>query len=136
MHNRLGRKDTFSDYLRDAVAHARHAKTLDLHPFPLTTLGNILMTQYEVRGENKLQLFGEAFDLFDQAIRMERYKSRVTLYPIIGIMRASRKVIADGAKLSDDQRTKLRDHIYGAQLAHADDPVIRGLVKTLSAEVA
>ena len=32
------------------------------------------MTQYDVKGENKLQLFGEAFDLFDKAIGMEAYK--------------------------------------------------------------
>ena len=110
MHNKSGQKFKMTPHLRDAVAHARHANTIETHPFPLTTLGNVLMAVVDVVDDKKTP-FDEAFDCFNNAISIESARSRVSIQPLLGIMKGTVKYREIGQLLSGQQDETLQRRI-------------------------
>ncbi len=66
--------------LESAVRYARHAVAIESHPFPLTTLGKVLLRRMESSTRPDAD-FSEAFDVLTRAIRSEVHRSRVTIHP-------------------------------------------------------
>lgn len=54
-----------------ALQYARHAVSIELHPFPMTTLAHILFAAAAEQEPPNQQFFGEALDLMKAALRIE-----------------------------------------------------------------
>jgi len=107
--------------LRDAVAYAGRATTIETHPFPLTTLGNVLMAVLDTAKDNQQEVFDEAFDSFDRAVSMESSWSRISIQPLLGIMKGAVKYRKLGGVMSGHQVDTLERRMSEARGAFPTD---------------
>jgi hypothetical protein len=91
--------------LRVAVQHARHAVAIEKHPFPMTTLANLLMTQVEQQPDpSTAKNFEEAFDLLRSAIDWEANSGRRrTKHAFFVLLRGVKSHLERGHALSRRQ---------------------------------
>ncbi|MGR9463231.1 hypothetical protein [Rhizobium leguminosarum] len=101
--------DDADRYLESAVQHARHAVAIELHPFGLTTLGKILMSQMLLPGRSMSSSFNEAFERLSAAIEREALWSRRAIQPFLTLFRGVDRYLENGGALDGHQRDTLRD---------------------------
>jgi hypothetical protein len=95
------------DALGQAVLHARHAVSIELHPFGLTTLGKILMTQMLISGSDMTAVFSEAFEKLAKAIDLEAQWSRSAIQPYMSLFSGTHRFLERGGNLSNRQQDTL-----------------------------
>lgn len=79
-----------------SIQHARHAVSIERHPFPMTTLANVLFAAISESTPPKLAYCAEALDLMEETLRIEsgwergrtRKAYRVLIDGVAGFMRA------------------------------------------------
>lgn len=98
-----------------AVQHARHAVSIETHPFPLTTLGKVLLVQMMEREFSARENFEEAFLRLTFAIDLERKRSRVNVHAFITLFRGARDYIAMGEELTGKQTEKIKELMTDAE---------------------
>jgi hypothetical protein len=109
------------DYLQDAVAHARHAVSVEHHPFPLTTLGKVLLSEMQVPGMNMKELFDEAFERLSEAISSEQRRHRVAPQPYGVVFNGVINYLQAGGNLTNQQRGRLENILKMAASKFASD---------------
>jgi hypothetical protein len=109
------------DALKLAVQHARHAVAIELHPFPLTTLGKVLLGQLREAGVQRSTIYYQAVGFLTRAIRIERSWARPTVQPFITLFRGTREFVATGGKLNARQMVIVQSLIRQAKANFADD---------------
>ena len=123
--------------LETAIQYARHALTIEVHPFTMTTLGNLILRKAASAATNKQELFGEAFDLLREAISTEADKSRVVaVQPYFALLRGAKKYLESGGTLSLVQFEYLNKHISQARIQLAEDPNVQEAANALSKVLA
>ena len=86
--------------LDTAVRYARHAIAIEWGPFPLTTLGKLLLRQMEHTQPPDEALFNEAFDNLATAIRKEDYRSRIRIHPYVTLFAGASRFVEGGGSLT------------------------------------
>lgn len=97
--------------LETAVQRARQAVAIEFHPFGLTTLGRVLMTQMLVPGMPADTIYSEAFERLIAAIDQELLRDRTAIHPFVALFWGTEKFVENGGILSDVQKDVLRNKI-------------------------
>lgn len=97
------------EYLEDAVTHARHAVSVEHHPFPMTTLGKVLLNHMIASGMPMKVSFDEAFERLSEAIAMEERRNRVAAQPYGVIFSGVVNYLGGGGELTYRQHNRLRE---------------------------
>jgi hypothetical protein len=97
------------EHLEDAVTHARHAVAVEHHPFPLTTLGKVLLNHMMAPGISTKDSFDEAFERLSEAIAIEERRNRVAAQPYGVIFNGIVNYDAAGGELTHQQHNRLRE---------------------------
>lgn len=98
--------DRKPDFMAQAVAHARHAVRLEEHPFPLTTLGKILLEEMKFQPEKMQQSFNEAFQRLSSAASKEEAR-QVAIHPYMMLFHGALYFISNSGVLERRQKEKL-----------------------------
>jgi hypothetical protein len=92
--------------LPTALQYARHAVAIEHHPFPLTTLGKVLLKVMEDPAERE-SAFGEAFNTLSAAINFEGRRPRIAVHPYTSLFTGTARYLELGGILTSEQRSKL-----------------------------
>jgi hypothetical protein len=111
--------------INQALSFARHAVAIEEHPYPLTTLGKLLLRSMESEDAGKSSRFHEAFDVLTKAIEGEARRSRVTVHPFGTIFSGAARHIELGGMLTTEQGHKLRGYLAEARDRFGKDPMVR-----------
>ena len=114
-----------------AVQHARHAVSIETHPFTLTTLGQTLFAEMECEGYSASASYEEALEVLRNAIELERQWGRKAIQPFIAVLRGSLRFLELRGSLSMDQIKMLRSLIEQAVREFPRDYEVREVVKKL-----
>lgn len=109
------------DYLDDAVTHARHAVAVEHHPFPLTTLGKVLLNHMAAPGMPMKKSFDEAFERLSEAIALEERRNRVAAQPYGVVFSGVVNYLVAGGELTHQQHGRLREILGKAATRLASD---------------
>ncbi|ENN87545.1 hypothetical protein RHSP_44368 [Rhizobium freirei PRF 81] len=134
-YQRNSEDDDAIEHLDQAVQHARHAVAIELHPFGLTTLGKILMTQMLVPGYSMTASFNEAFDRLAKAIEKEALWSRRAIQPFLALFRGTDRYLEHGGSLDAQQRDALRSHLTTADYRFSKENEVVEIVASLRRRV-
>ena len=110
------------DALHQAVQHARHAVSIETHPFTLTTLARVLVAQLDQEGMSLTATYQELFERLSSAIELERSWSPPTVHPFVVLFLGTRHYIARGGRLTGDQAQRMKGFISEAQRLFPRDP--------------
>lgn len=110
--------------LQTAVQYARHAVAIEHHPYPLTTLGTVLLREMEATPSRRDLIFAEAFDVLCQAIDAEAKRSRITVHPFCTLLHGAARFREAGGELTQKQRRLLDVHVNVARSRFRADPQV------------
>jgi hypothetical protein len=122
--------------LEKAVQHARHAVAIELHPFGLTTLGKVLMTQMLVKKYAMTPIYREAFDKLSKAIELEASWSRSAVQPYATLFSGTIKFLECRGVLSEKQKNKLRALLDAATVRLSREPEVQDLIASLNGHLS
>lgn len=131
--------DGSSDKLSDielAAQHARHAVSIEYHPFALTTLGKILLAQMNMKEFSMASSYTEAYEKLTEAISLEKSWSRKAIQPYVLLFRGTTDFLIRGGVLSikqlDAVQTLMKDgeRVFGRDKEMEDS--LLGLRRALS----
>ena len=118
--------------IRTALQFARHAVAIEVHPFPLTTLGTVLLKRLDsVNKAEGESTFAEAFNVLSQAISMERGNARVTVRPFSTLLTGTSRFLENGGNLTLEQHDAIRNYADDARYRYGGDVGIEGAIKKL-----
>jgi hypothetical protein len=103
------------DDLDVAIRYARQAVAIEEHPFPLTTLGKLLLKQMNSVPGSRASLFDEAFDKLSMAIESEMAHSRTSIHPYATMLNGTTRYLELGGELTGPQYRRLRNYISEAK---------------------
>ena len=86
------------------VQFARHAVAIERHPFPLTTLGKLLLQAMENESSGRAPLFDEAFETLSSAIENAVTLSRISVHPFGSLLSGVSRYLELGGTLTTHQR--------------------------------
>jgi len=109
------------EYLEDAVTHARHAVAVEHHPFPLTTLGKVLLGHMLAPGVNMRTSFDEAFGRLSEAIEIEERRNRLAAQPYGVIFSGVLTYLGAGGQMDHKQIIRLREIVAKASAKLSGD---------------
>ena len=118
--------------LETALKYARHAIAIESHPFPLTTLGKILLLIMEKNPGERQRAFDEAFDNLSSAISFEVRRSRITIHPYVTLFTGAARYVELGETLTPKQRGKLAGFITDANRHFTRDSQIQSALQRLN----
>jgi hypothetical protein len=113
------------EFLETAITHARHAVAIERHPFPLTTLGKVLLEYMLVPGINMRITFDEAFSCLCEAIHLEKQRSRPAAQPYRVIFNGVLTYLESFGKLDHHQHNRLLELLASANISFNRDPMIQ-----------
>lgn len=86
-----------------ALQHARHARSVEIHPHTLTTLGKVLFSFADVKNQINYAYFEEGAKSLYDAIQMEQRWARINIQPFVIYLQGVRRHIERGGQLHRDQ---------------------------------
>lgn len=114
-----------------AVQHARHAVSIESHPFPLTTLAQTLIAYMTLGGEVNVAAYEEAFEKLSLAIELERRRARMAVQPFVTLFRGSRVFLENGGQLSGERRENVERLVREAREQFPRDREVNDLGNAL-----
>lgn len=121
--------------LQQAVQHARHAVAIEAHPFPLTTLGKVLLAQLGQPGMSNSAVFEEAERALTRAIELEHARGRASVHAYATLFKGVLDYIQLGEALDDDQYRTIQDLTAASRRHFPRDKELRELADELSSVV-
>ncbi len=121
--------------LDSALQYARHAVAIERHPFPLTTLGKILLMQMDIPSRGVEGLYGEALATLSAAIESEARRSRITVHPFATLLSGTARYCELGGVLTASQRERIDSYYAEAQARFGGDAMIDAVLRRLDAAV-
>jgi hypothetical protein len=118
-------------YLLDAVQHARHAVSIEHHPFTLSTLGKVLMTQSLSTGTPRSEMFDEALARLSVAIELEGRWARSAPHPYFSLFNGTISYLEHGGVLTAKQVETIKGHMQSAQTRFLKDNEVHELLGSL-----
>jgi hypothetical protein len=110
---------------------ARHAVAIEKHPFPLTTLGKLLIQAMEERPPERRSLFDEAFETLSSAIESAVMLSRVSVHPFGSLLAGVARYLELGGALALQQRQTLDRYRADARSRFSGDPLMAAALRRL-----
>ena len=118
--------------IRTALQFARHAVAIEVHPFPLTTLGTVLLKRLDsVNKAERVSIFAEAFSVLSRAISIERGDARVTVRPFSTLLTGTSRFLENGGSLTLEQHDAIRSYADDARYRYGGDVGIEAAIKKL-----
>ena len=117
--------------IEKAVQHARHAVFIEHHPFPLSTLGKVLMAYMLVPGVNMASIYSDAFERLKQALEREALWKRHAVHPYAFLFSGTISYMDHGGVLSAYQIDGLESFISVVNRRFPRDGEIQELTGTL-----
>ena len=119
--------------IRTALQFARHAVAIEVHPYPLTTLGKMLLKSLDscAGDSERARVYGEAFSALSQAISVESRHARVTIHPFSTLLLGTSKFLEDGGNLTLEQHDAIRRYMDDARFRYGEDLRVVEAVKRL-----
>lgn len=114
-----------------ALQYARHAVAIERHPFPLTTLGKILLMQMEVTTGDMEGIYGEAFERLSAAIESEARRLRITVHPFATLLSGTARYCELGGVLTAYQRERIDGYAGEAHTRFGGDVLIDAVLRRL-----
>jgi hypothetical protein len=106
------------DALDLAIAHARHAVSIEHHPLTLTTLAKVLLCDAAVAPEARLT---EAMNSLNAAISLEQKRSRLSVQPFMVMFRGVQNS-PQGTYLTPSEVSAVRAYLRLAKQRFPNDP--------------
>jgi hypothetical protein len=113
-----------------ALRYARHAVAIEKHPFPLTTLGTLLVRSMDIRG-NRDSAFAEAFQYLAEAIEMEARRKRTSVHPYAKLLSGAARLLELGGDLTLEQGERIDRYAEEAEERYGSDPIISAALRRL-----
>lgn len=107
--------DAGRHFLLAASQHARHAVSIEHHPFPLTTLGKVLFAEFAASKPSNRAVFDEALSRLGQAIELERQWHWNSTQAYVIVFRGVLDALSMGLGLTARQAEDIATYI---QFAH------------------
>jgi len=117
--------------LEEGVRYARHALSVERHPFGLTTLGKILIQAMEADDVARNKHFAEALTLLSEAIEREAERSRVTAHPFMSLLNGVSRYLEMDGRLDETQWQLVVRYANEAEQRFHSDPQIQLQVRRL-----
>ncbi len=122
--------------IKTALQFARHAVAIEEHPFPLTTLGTVLLKHLDSCVKtDRASIFSEAFSVLNQAISIEANNARITAKPFSILFAGTSKFIENGGSLTHEQHNTIRNHADDARFRYGDDAGIAAAIRSLDSRM-
>lgn len=121
--------------LESAVQHARHAVSVELHPFTLSTLGKILMARMLSSGDAFTAIYSEAFDKLIKAIELEASWARSAVQPYVSLFNGAIGYLDRGGVHSSRQLERLKTVIIGAESRFVRDVEVQETLEKLRSKI-
>ena len=118
--------------LYTALQYARHAVAIEVHPFPLTTLGKVLLMVMEANPAERTSAFAEAFDRLSAAITSEAARSRIAVHPYASLISGAARYLELDGVLTSEQRNRLSGFLTEARNLFANDTLIYTALQRLN----
>lgn len=112
---------------------ARHAVAIERHPFPLTTLGKLLLQAMEERAQERPSLFDEAFETLSSAIESAVMLSRISVHPFASLLSGVARYVELGGNLTTHQRGTLDRYRADARTRFSGDSLMEAALHRLDA---
>lgn len=122
------------DALDLAIAHARHAVSIERHPLTLTTLAKILFSEATVAGEGGNTLAAEAMASLGDAIDIEKRRNRISVHPYV-VMFQGVKTLPSIQMLRETDLAALHSYLREAARKFPRDAEIMALIDEVSLKV-
>ena len=117
--------------LEKALLYARHALSVERHPFGLTTLGKILIQTIEADEVERDAHFAEALATLSEAIETEAKRSRVSVHPFMSLLNGASRYLELGGQLDEGQWQLVVRYADEAENQFHSDPQIQLQVRRL-----
>jgi hypothetical protein len=117
--------------LAKGLQFARHAVAIEKHPFPLTTLGKLLLQAMDENPAERATYFDEAFETLSNAIENEVSRSRISVHPFSTLLIGAARFLESGGSLKTDQRAALTGYRVEARSRFPGDPLVEAALRRL-----
>lgn len=118
--------------IKTALQYARHAVAIEEHPFPLTTLGTVLLKYLDSCMEtDRAPIFAEAFVKLSLAISMEENNARVSVRPFSALLVGTSRFLENGGSLTLEQHDAIRSYANDARYRYGEDRGIAEAIRSL-----
>lgn len=114
-----------------AIAYARHAVAIELHSYPLTTLGKILLMQMETVSAKREVAYSEAVTHLIKAIEREYRRSRISIHPYATLLSGTSKYLELGGVLTPEQDNKIESYLEEARIRFSGDAQMNNVIERL-----
>ena len=94
-----------------SLRYARHAVSIEEHPFTLNTLATILHEHMKNDSENAELYFTEIIQILNNAITIEDRRSRVTVYPLTTLLTSTQTFLRQGNNIDNINKNIIIDLI-------------------------
>lgn len=118
--------------LHIALQYARYAVAIEFHPFPLTTLGKVLLLIMEANPAESAGTFGEAFDRLSAAITSDAARSRISVHPYATLITGAARYLELDGVLTSDQRNRLSGFVTEARNLFGNDMLVYSALERLN----
>lgn len=117
--------------LEAAITYARHAVAIELHSYPLTTLGKVLLMEMENVPAKRDDAYAEAVTQLAKAIEREYKYSRVTIHPYATLLAGTAKYLELGGRPSPKQSETVGLYLAEAKIRFGGDVQFDGIIERL-----
>jgi hypothetical protein len=121
----------YEDDIKTAIQYARHAVSIERHPFPLTTLGKLLLRIMDSSRRNCSEIYNESYEFLTEAIEWESINSRISIHPYSTLLMGTIRYLELGGELNERQREKVDIYAENARRRYSRDPVIMNYLSKL-----
>lgn len=129
------RRTRSESFLSQAIQHARHAASIETHPFPLTTLATVLLAQMGLPDRSTTGAYGEAHNALIKATELERQYGRTSIHAYITLFAGTLHFMELGGYLTNEQDKELKQAISGASQYLARDLELAEVTERLKAKL-
>jgi hypothetical protein len=118
-----------------AIAHARHAVSIERHPLTLTTLAKILFSEAVGVSAGGDALLSEAMSSVEEAIAIEKRRNRVSVHPYVVLFQGV-KGLPNSSRLKESEVALVRTHLKTARRKFSRDTEVRALADEVEQSLA
>ena len=123
------------NYMHNAVQHAKHAVSIERHPYPLTTLGKVLAARMQIRGVNVTASYADAHNALLKAIGVERRWGWIAGHAYVTLFGSAIKYLDMRYVLTGRQTRELIDLLSEVHSKFPRDVDLRRLAEQLTAKL-
>lgn len=114
-----------------ALRFARHAVSIERHPFPLTTLAKVLLASMTDGNSERDAAFTEALSFVGDAIEMAAQRGWRNVHPYVTVISGASRFVELGGNLTEKQWQQVERYANEAEVWFPHDPMVRSVLRRL-----